>query len=242
MTRIQYVLRLGARGGFLASVGNAWDILDIRPPFFVYKTSPNEEVQDHFITFDVAIADLRDGAVRASYHYEPDYDANNALVSSTNEFAGQGEGPVRVEGDYVYLTIFGRKIYRYRLADAAPQRPLLVASGVQFLGGPYRGWLYASRPDGVWALRPEAKTIRARLVVASEVKASHISIAGDVVYATFEDGRVVGVDATSGRRVFESRPCGDSGMESGIRAAADRVYIVCQNDLLWRVAAFQNPR
>ena len=239
MTKVQSVLRLGPQGGLDSKLLNAWNILDVHPPNVVYETSPNEEVQDHFITFDVVVADLHSGRSDASYHYEPDYDINNALVAS-NAYAGRTSGPIRVDGDDVYVMFYGEKIYRYRLADAAKQRPLLVSTGGQFLGGPIRGWLYVSRPDGVWALKPESNEIAARHVAT--VHASHMSVVGDIVYFTTVDQEVIGVDAVDGRMAFDARPCKRSQIESGIGGSATNVYIVCGSATQWSVTAFPKPR
>ena len=238
MVKVQSVLRLGPGGGVDSTLINAWDILDVNPPRVVYTTSPNEEIQDHFITFDVAAADLRSGRVEARYHYEPDYDINNVLLTS-NAYAGRSSGPIRVDGDAVYVMFYGEKIYRYHLAEAAGQRPLLVSAEGTFVGGPYRGWLYVSRPDGVWALKSESNEIHARLV--APVNALHMSVVSDVVYLTTADQEVIGVDSVDGRTVFDARPCGKSGTESGIGGSGKTVYVACVGAAQSSVTAFPDP-
>jgi outer membrane protein assembly factor BamB len=238
MVKVQSVLRLGSGGGLESEITNAWDILDVSPPRIVYAADRIEEIQDHFITFDVVTADLPSGKIEAQYHYEPDYDTNNALLAS-NAYAGRSSGPIRVDSDAVYVMFFGEKIYRYRLADAAGQRPLLVSGEGTFVGGPYRGWLYVSRPDGVWALKPDSNEIHARLV--APVNALHMSVVGDVVYLTTADQEVVGVDSLDGRTVFDARPCGRSGTESGIGGSGKIVYVVCVGAAQTTVTAFPKP-
>jgi hypothetical protein len=238
MVKVQFALRLGPGGGFVSKVINAWDILDVSPPRLVYAADRIEEIQDHFITFDVVAADLPSGKIEARYHYEPDYDTNNALLAS-NAYAGRSSGPIRVDGDAVYVMFYGEKIYRYRLADAAGQRPLLVSAQGTFVGGPYRGWLYVSRPDGVWALKPESNEIHARLV--APVNALHMSVVSDVVYLTTADQEVIGVNSVDGRTVFDARPCGKSGTESGISGSGKTVYVACVGAAQSSVTAYPKP-
>lgn len=240
MSKPHEILRLGAGGGFIRTLPFAWDLLDLRLGTAVVTTSPNEEVRDHFLTFDVEIDDLKSGSAKAHYHYEPDYDVNNALMN-TNAYAGMGSGPVRVDGDDLYVMFFSQKIYRYRLRNASNQRPLLVASGVKFLGGPYRKTLYAERADGVWALRPEAHVLRSRHVAISKAGVADFSILGGVAYVIFNDGRMQGFDPQTGRLVLDSRPCmaGEKPMRVG--GSSVRTYVACASRGPWRIVAYPKP-
>lgn len=241
MSKTQQILRLGPGGGLVTTLPFGWDLLDLRGGTAVVTTSPVEEVQDHFLTFDVEIDDLKSGSAKAHYHYEPDYDINNALLN-TNAYAGMGSGPVRVDGGDLYVMFYAQKIYRYRLAGATGQRPLLVALRVKFLGGPYRCAVYVARPDGVWALKPEARAIRSRRVVTSTAGVSSFSIVRDVGYALFEDGRVAGFETASGRAVMDVHPCRSGEKPARVAGGPMRTYVVCSSFGSWRVVAFPQAR
>jgi hypothetical protein len=68
-----------------------------------------------------------------------------------------------------------------------------------------------------------------------------MSVVGDVVYLTTADQEVVGVDSLDGRTVFDARPCGRSGTESGIGGSGKIVYVVCVGAAQTTVTAFPKP-
>ena len=59
--------------------GAARVVLSVDPPRAILAGDAFGEVQDYFLTFDALTIDLRDGVVKARYHYEPDYDTNLGL-------------------------------------------------------------------------------------------------------------------------------------------------------------------
>jgi hypothetical protein len=193
-------------------------------------------MQDNFLTFDVEKADVRDGTVVATYHYEPDYDANYDDYEKGLFPGGLFSGDVRADGGYVYGAV-STKLYRYRLTEAASQSPLLVASDSRLIGGPYRGALYVSRSDGVWALRVASTRIRARLVAPSVSPFSGLNITGRTAYIAFSDGEVRGVNVDDGRTVLDARP----GKSARVGVGKDRAFVVCRTDSGWQVVAFQLP-
>jgi outer membrane protein assembly factor BamB len=240
---IQQIVRLGPHGGLREIVGDqAWRVLDVRIPYAVIAGDwTMEEVQDRFLTIDVERVDLRDGRILGQYHYEPDYDANVALYK-TNAFAGQGEYTdfpprLRADGDWLYVAL-ANKLYRYRLAAAERQRPLLVAAKATFLGGPSRGVVFVNRADGVWALTPADRAIHARRVAPSRSIASVFTIVGHTAYIGFEDGHLSAVDVDSGRTTLDAKvSCSPRRLAISLR----RFYVVCQSSFGSLLTAFQRP-
>jgi len=235
---IQQVVRLGPGGGPGAIVDQVWEVLDVHWPQAVLAGDwTAEEVQDRFLTFSVERVDLRNGRILGRFHYEPDYDDNYAL-STSNASGGAAEygfpPRLRADADTVYAAV-GKRLYRYRLASAHGQQPLLVAADATFLGGPSREIVYVERRDGVWALRPTARSIKARLVAASRAPAKVIAIVDHVAYFGFEDGHVYGVDVESGRAMLEAKvPCTPDRLSTSLR----RVYVVCSSGSRSRIFAF----
>ncbi len=235
---MQQVVRLGPRGGLGAILNQAWEVLDVHWPQAVIAGDwTTEEVQDHFLTFNVERVDLHNGSILDRFHYEPDYNDNYALYTS-NAFAGAVEygfpPHLRADSKTVYAAV-GKKLYRYRLASAHSQRPLLVAADAKFLGGPSRGTVYVERRDGVWALRPTARAIEARLVAHSRAPARVMAMPDHVAYFGFEDGHVYGVDVESGRAMLEAKvPCTPDRLSTSLR----RVYVVCSSGSRSRIFAF----
>jgi outer membrane protein assembly factor BamB len=231
------VLNLGPDGGVGAAIHNTGDVLHFNSPNVTLAGGWRaQEVEDFFLTFDIETADVRDGTVVAMYHYEPDYDANLADYNRGLFPGGLRSGDVRADSEFVYGAV-SSKLYRYRLAVAAGQSPLLVASDSLFLGGPYRGALYVSRSDGVWALRVDSTRIRARLVAPSASPVSGLSITGRTAYIAFADGEVRGVNVDDGRTVLDAWP----GKEARVGVSTDRTFVVCRSDTGWEVVAYDRP-
>ncbi len=229
----EHLVRLGAAGGLVATVDFAWGVVDVTPPTAVLVGSRNEEVEDHFLTFDIWIADLRSGAVRARYHYEPDHDENSAALSRLIPPGDTNDGKIAVDAGMLYMAI-GPELYRYRLAPASGQRPLRISSSGRFVGGPYRGALYVARRDGVWALRPGAAAVRAQLVAPSAAAMTAFTIANDIAYAAFEDGHIRGVDTRTGQTLLDARTC--PGPSIGV--GRTRIFVACSLERGWRIDAF----
>jgi hypothetical protein len=232
------ILKLGPGGGVGASIHNIGDVLDFNPPTIILSGGWRaQEVEDFFLTFEVERAAVTDGTVVETFDYAPDYDANydryrHAYTANNALY----EAGLRVDGEFVYGNGY-ENIYRYRLADGAGQRPLLVASDSVLLGGPYHGAIYVSRSDGVWAFRFESTRIRARLVASSSSRVSGFYIAARTAYIAFEGGEVRGVNVDDGRTVFDATP----GNAARVGVSGHRVFVVCQTDSGWRVVAFQRP-
>jgi hypothetical protein len=231
------VLNLGPDGGVGAAIHNTGEVLDFNAPTITLGGGWRaQEVQDWFLTFDIETADVSDGTVVAMYHYEPDYDANRDDYDRGLFPAGLVSGDIRADGGFVYGAV-SRKLYRYRLAEATGQRPLLVASDSRLLGGPYRGALYVSRADGVWTLRVASTQIRARLVAPSASQVGGLNIVGRTAYIAFADGEVRGVDVDDGRTVLDAWP----GKGARVGVSRDRAFVVCRTDTGWQVVAFRRP-
>jgi hypothetical protein len=231
------VLNLGPDGGVGAAIHNTGEVLDFNTPNVTLAGGWRaQEVEDFFLTFDIETADVRDGTIVAMYHYEPDYDANLDDYNRGLFPAGLRSGDVRADGGFAYGAV-STKLYRYHLAEAAGQSPLLVASNSRFLGGPYRGALYVSRSDGVWALRIASTQIRARLVAPSVSPVANLYIAGRTAYIAFADGEVRGVNVDDGRTVLDAWP----GKEARVGVSTDRAFVVCRTEKGWEVDAYDRP-
>jgi hypothetical protein len=222
------VLLLGRRGGPRADLGAAAAIAAVEPPLVVLSSGDGAEMEDHFLTFDVRVADVRDGKTKTRLHFAPDYAANAAYLRDHRaEIAGQAEsaGSVREENGWIFALVID-KLYRYRLDGGEAQRPDLIADASPLLGGPYRGVLYVARRDGVWALRPQRDAVSAQLVAPSAAKVSAFAIAHGVAYIGFADGHTRGVAIDDGRIVLDARSCAPTRIGS----SASRVYVVCGAD------------
>jgi PQQ-like domain len=187
----EVAIRPGPGGGPLTEVDGA--ILDLQPAAVIADTRDDkvEPIEDHFLTFDVAVRYLGSARSSVNYHYEPDYDANLVLYSQNCCVGASSGGKEYADGGFVYF-VFDRRIYRYRLTSAEGQRPLLVASDSDLLGGPYNGTLYVARKDGVWSIRPESHDLRAQLVARSTTSAREVTVAHGSGFASFADGSIQG--------------------------------------------------
>ena len=231
------LFRLGTGGGAVAVIPSAWELLDVQGPLAIFRGSQQEEVQDHFLRFDVWTVGLRDGNVKARYHYEPDYDINAPELQRLWPPGTLCCRNVHIEGDAIYGFI-GPKVYRYVFgADARFQRPLLVSDVGTFVGGPIRGAIFVSRPNGVWMLRPQPKFIQARLVAPISSPVSFFKALGRSAYIGFTNGYVRGVDIEDGRTFLDLKSCGLKQVEGVGR----RIYVACSNGKDLRTVAFQRP-
>jgi hypothetical protein len=230
------VLLLGRGGGPRTHLGSALAIAGVESPLAVLSSGGGAEMDDHFLTFDVRVTDMRDGTTKTRLHFAPDYDANAAYLRDHHaEIAGQSEAAasVREENGWIYGLVVN-KLYRYWLDGGQRQRPDLIAGASRLLGGPYRGRLYVARPDGVWALRPERDVVSAQLVAPSTAKVSAFAIARDVAYVGFADGHIRGVAVEGGASLLDARSC----VPDRIGASALRVYVVCGTGRTRTVTAF----
>lgn len=92
--------------------------------------------------------------------------------------------------------------------------------------------------DGVWALRPTARTIIARLVAASRASAKVIAIIDHVAYFGFEDGHVYGVNVEGGRATLDAKvPCTPDRLRISLR----RIYVACSSGFGSHIFAFARP-
>lgn len=244
------VVAAGFSKGVLGSVGG--DVLDVRPPLIFADTTSNEieEVQDHFLVFNVAVFDVAKNGYIGQYAYAPDYDANLALWNNNCCVGESSGGKIHIGGDDVYIVVH-KSVYRYQLGPATWQRPLRVATDAAFLGGPYRGTLYVQRAGAIWALHPGASAITAQPVLRSNVVAQAFSIANDFGLAIFQNGEVRGFDVTTGRETFAAAPCAratPTPLPPGlaptnyipIRATATRkrIFIACSSGGYWMLYAY----
>jgi hypothetical protein len=225
-------------GGIVGEV--AADVLGVNGSLIVDDSSFNdlEEVQDHFLMFDIGAFDSRRGTYAAQFTYAPDYQQN---LARWNANACQGSKDAvtrRLDGDDLYVTSC-RNLYRYRLAPAAGQRPLLLANDVTFWGGPYRQRLYVERDDGIWSLQPGADSVRAQLVVPSSQFVADFTIATGMGFGVFRDGSVHGFDLDSGRATFEATPChGEGFIPVRVAATEKRIFIACASARFWTLYAY----
>lgn len=234
----EQAIRPGHGGGVTGTFANAWEMADVRGPSGVISGDwVTEEVEDRFLTSDLETVDLGSGKIVVRHHYEPDYDDNRALWDrGLAPSVGYQSGP-RSDAEYAYVSV-RPKLYRYRLTGDDSQRPLLVASDVVFLGGPYKGALYAQRADGVWSFRIEKTQVRSRLVARSAVAATAIAADGDTVCFGFGDGDVRCIDAGTGRSKLDSST---SIVPSRIAVTPHEIFVVGQADRSWRVVAYGMP-
>ena len=170
----------------------------------------------------------------------PDYDDNYRRFVATNLtnlcYGECGWHPIGIEGQMVYLAIYGVRVYRYKLGPVPSQSPLLVSDDGAFVGGPYHGAIYVARSEGVWMIRPREHSIDSTLVAPSSSPFRVIAITGRTAYIGFADGHVRGVSVDDGHVVFDAKTC------PAIRIAAgpSTLYVVCAVDKeQWRIAAFR---
>ena len=234
-----FVMRLGSGGGMTSVLDDAWEIVDFRPPIVMYSRNVWGEVQDHFLVCEISPADLRTGKVTATYRFEPDYDRHYASYQRNEQVGGDCIHGMSLDGRDLYIWKFPGEIYRYDFADGSKQRPALIESGGRFLGGPYRRWLYVARKDGVWSLRIDGARVRARRVIASADTPSAVTVAGNRMYVSFENGRIIGLDPQTGAQRFSARPCRPSATSPGIGSGPrGPLYVVCSLGDRWKLSAF----
>lgn len=240
MDSVQRLVRLGDHGGVAAARWDeAWGVLDVRLPQVVFRGEwALGEVQEHVLTIDVEKADIRNANALVRFHFEPDYDANDALYEAGLLQSGEESYRIKLRADQEFIyPVIGKRLYRYRLAHPKNQRPLLVDDGGIFIGGPYRGALYVARVGGVWALRPGDKAIRSQLVAQTPTPLSTFAIVGRTAYMAFVDGHLRGVDVDTGRTTLDARTC----RADRIAVGPHRVYAVCATSKPARIVAFDRP-
>gem|GEM_PF-4474854 len=241
MDSFVYSLRLGAHGGFSSNLGQADEINDVQPPLAIlsggarYGTEP----QDRVLTFEIHAADLRSGKVDWKYLYAPDYNENYARFYTKNLkdlCTGEcGWRSIGIEGNAVYVAVYGVRVYRYGLSLGNSQHPLLVSEDGRYIGGPYHGAIYVARGDGIWMIRPREHSIESMRIAQSSSSFSAIAIIGKTAYVGFADGLLRGVDVDDGHTVLDAKTC----PATRISVSSTRVYAVCalaKNH--WRVVAF----
>ncbi len=230
----EYVFRVGAGGGYDTAIVGAWALLSTDASSAIVQTVGVGEMQDHFLSLNVVVVDLRTGRYTARYYYEPDYDAN---LSAYDQLItpGSSGGKNAVDGQTLYMTI-GPRLYRYHLGPPKGQRPLLISSLGTYIGGPYAGALYVSRPDGVWALRPGDRSVQMQLVAPSAAPFNTIAIVGRTAYIAFANGELRGVDVADGRTTLEAKSC----VTGNIGIGRKRIFVTCVSGPL-RVVAFPRP-
>jgi outer membrane protein assembly factor BamB len=236
LSGVAYCVQLGSGGGARAEVAGAWQTLDVRGRIAVFGMEAIEPIEDHFLTSDIAVADLRTGALRARYHFEPDYDENYRLWEHGWFPPGSSSQAGAADALSIYVAV-NTKLYRYRYADPDAQRPLLISESGALLGGPYRGAIYVARRDGVWTLRADEHVVHARHVVTTKTAVSGFAIAGRTAYVGFDDGTLHGVDVDDGRTVLTAKTCAAYHIGTDER----RVYAVCATGATGRIVAFPRP-
>jgi outer membrane protein assembly factor BamB len=225
-----YTFGLGPGGGLKSSVQHAIDALSVRDRTMVLRGDQASEADSPFLALDVLVADVASGAVGQRYRYEPDYEENYRLVRAGTLQGSPGKAAI--DGNALYFQV-ASKVYRYKLGPADGQRPLLVSSDGQLVGGPYLGWTFVARGDGVWALQPTNSTIRARHVAPSTAAFRALAVDGRMVFAAFADGAVRGADLDSGRTIFSARSCDPSRLAVKPKS----VYVVCAGPQ-WSIVSF----
>ncbi|HEY0381089.1 MAG TPA: PQQ-binding-like beta-propeller repeat protein [Candidatus Elarobacter sp.] len=222
--------RLGSGGGLVSHVVNASAVLSVRAGTTVLRGDQAADVDQPFLSLDVLVADIAGGTVRARYRYQPDYEDNYGLVRA--HLLEGSPGKAAVDGDALYFQI-ASKVFRYKLGPANGQRPLLESIDGELVGGPYLGWIFVARQDGVWALRPKGSSIQARLIAASNAAFRALTVYRRTVFVGFADGIVRGVDLESGKPVFAAHTCEPARV--AIHQAS--VYVVCSSPQ-WSIVSF----
>ncbi len=232
------VIRLGRGGGVRRLIdGGGWIVGARFPTVFATGRWHVRSSADFALTFEVRQINLRTGQIGKTFHYEPDYSQNYERIKNTLDWL---RGPtraaaVKVENGFVYGTVAGR-LYRYALADGNGQRPLEIAGA--YLSGPTRNVLLVARSDGIWSLRIGAHAIRVQRVVSVESNVAGVqamATLGDVTYIALSDGRLLGIDLTTGRTVFQAKTC----HVADIRTDGRHIVVVCYFDFAWQVAVFR---
>ena len=223
----EYLLRLGRGGGLKAHLGSAATIAGVEPGSIILARGRQRvDLDDRFLTFDVLSVDYT-GKVRSHFQFAPDYSTNARYFHEhRSSVAGQEESAASVREELGW--IFGRviaNVYRYRLDAGQHQRPDLISSGDQWVGGPYRGALFFSRSDGLWVLHPKTNSITAQLVAPSTTGVAAFAVAGDQAYVGFADGKLRGFNVETGATTLDSKTC----VPKRIGASSLRVFVVCDS-------------
>jgi hypothetical protein len=225
------VIRLGR--GIVSRIDDATSVIATQHGRLTAEVDSVEPIEEHFLALDVGTYDLASGKLLEKYRYEPDYDENDARYNAGIRHEMNSGEIAHGEGDAIYPFI-GGNLYRYRLAPAHGQRPVLLATDRSYLGGPYRDTVYVRRADGVWALRADEHAVHARLVAASPAKPTMLAAADGDVYVGFADGTVRGVDGATGATILDARAC----PPTRITVTNQRVYVACRGTSHWRILAY----
>jgi outer membrane protein assembly factor BamB len=194
ITDVIRMVRTGARGGMLGTMNYTIGPLG-------WMADGNALFLDAFSigsgSFGINIVDpraLNDGdetVERTTLMYAPD---------GLSSYPGFGDAAI--DGGFIYGFIRGanddaHRLYRYELAPADTQRPLLLATGLtNWTAGTVRGWNVVEDGIGLLALRVNGTTIeRVRLANYGEpVSVDAAAFDGHRLYVARYDGRVQGFD------------------------------------------------
>lgn len=235
LTTLQHIVRFGAAGG-LGDVISTYDrAVDFTKRQALFAGDPSAEEEERSLSFQVQVLDVLTG--RSSYYdLQPDYATNAAAYrNGTLGAGGEISQSIRFDAGWLYGAV-GDKIYRYRLTHA-PQRPLLVSREATFLGGPILGVLYASRPGGVWSLRPRERDVEARLIAPSSSPVTAFALDATTAYLGFADGHVRAVRSVDGQPTMDTYTCPATRISWSLR----RLYIVCSGKHDWRIVSYPKP-
>jgi hypothetical protein len=168
-------------------------------------------------------------------------------------FSNPGFGDAAIDGGFIYGLVHdgtengAQRLYRYDLAPADGQRPLLLATGItNWAAGTVRGWNVVEDDVGLLALRVRADTIElVRLARYGEpVSIDAAAFDGHVLYVARYDGRVQGFDLDRATTILDApTDCvPDDAIDRqhawrGIGVHGDRIIAVCAR----RVYAFARP-
>jgi outer membrane protein assembly factor BamB len=221
------VFRTGRGGGFSAQVPFALGPLGGEgTQYWALDAFPKGSTSVTIGRFDAG-KDVGNVRFVDPWHYTPD--AGASMV---------GYGEAAIEHGFIYAWTHDGEghdpLYRYRLAPAQGQRPILLSADGVWVAGPYDGRVVVQRPDGLWLLHPHGDRVDTLNVAryAAPVSAQAVAFNGHLVYAALSDGRVVAVDLRNGsRRLEAATPC---RVWRGIGVHGDHVLAVCAQ----RVFAF----
>jgi hypothetical protein len=204
------VFRLGPGGGFDGETDAGEPVeADARGAWIAFASNMGST------TFGVLRLDeARRFGISAKWLYTPNTDVRSALPGFGTAVIGGGfvYGQTH-EVDLAAPNTVHAPIYRYRLAPAAGQTPLVMVSDGRWIGGPHSGVLVVERDDGLWLIGAAENAVRPIRAMSYDATATHadvVAFAGALVYAGFSDGRLVALDVRSGRLRFDApRACPD---------------------------------
>lgn len=155
---IQLQARLQGRTQYLGR-GSFMGVAQL--PWIVVSLSLNGPVEEHFLSAEIASINIRNGARRKDFTFEPDREAN---YSRWTEGSSSGMTDTISSVRYCQGSVFfpsGSLLYRYAYSDPERQRPLLVSRDGTLADVLTANDVIVWRGDGRWLLHIGSRRVTA---------------------------------------------------------------------------------